>query len=172
MTKILFVCLGNICRSPLAKAVFIQKVKRAGLEDKIFADSAGTSGFHEGDMADPRTIQIAKINNTPFEHTARQVSVDDFHKFDLILAMDESNLANLLRLRPENSGAQVHLMRSWDDNKTGIEVPDPYYSTGLVEFQRVYDILNHSCGKFLEHLKEAAAENATDSQFNVEEKIK
>jgi len=131
----------------------MQKIKETGLDNSFFGDSAGTSGWHTGDEADPRTIQIAKANNTPFEHIARQVSEDDFYKFDYILAMDKSNYANLKTIEPSDGCAKLYLMRSWDDVNSDIEVPDPYYSTGLIEFQRIYDILNHSCGKLLEYIK-------------------
>ena len=102
--KILFVCLGNICRSPLAEAVFKHQISKKGLENHFFADSAGTANYHVGHSPDPRTIRNALKNGVSIDHRGRQFSAADFEKFDLILAMDASNFDNIMRV----SGAHVH----------------------------------------------------------------
>src|SRR6188768_3287743 len=96
--KILFVCLGNICRSPLAEAIFKHKIKQKGWEQWVEADSCGTANYHIGDSPDPRTLANAKKNGVVIDHCGRQLSEEDLGDFDYILAMDNSNLNNILRL--------------------------------------------------------------------------
>ncbi len=152
MTKVLFVCLGNICRSPLAEAIFRHKVAALGLGKQIKADSCGTSDYHIGELADHRTRANAKKNGVNIEHRGRQLQSADLEAYDLILAMDKSNYQNILRL----SGAQkhvhkVHLMRSFDP-LPGDDVPDPYYS-GEEGFQVVFEMLNRSVDGLIERLR-------------------
>lgn len=149
---ILFVCLGNICRSPLAEAIFKHKIKQKGWERWVEADSCGTANYHIGDSLDPRTLANAKKNGVVIDHCGRQLSEEDFDRFDYILAMDKSNLQNILRLpRSEQFSHKVKLMRSFDPAGVG-EVPDPYYG-GEKAFQEVFDILDRTMDKFLDHLE-------------------
>jgi protein-tyrosine phosphatase len=149
--KVLFVCLGNICRSPLAEAIFKHKVKSKGLDNIIEADSCGTSNYHIGGSPDPRTIANAVLNNIAIDHCGRQLHQQDLETFDFILAMDASNHRNILAL-PGSKGYRnkVKMMRDFDPMGSG-DVPDPYYG-GEKGFQDVFDILNRSLDKFLDHI--------------------
>lgn len=147
--RVLFVCLGNICRSPTAEGVF-----RAMLspEDNIGVDSAGTGAWHVGNPPDGRAIEeAARRGNDISGLRARQVSAADFHDFDLILAMDRSNLADLERLRPADSRADVRLFLSYGP---GGEVPDPYYEGG---FDRAYDLIEQASRGLLSALRDRNA---------------
>lgn len=154
MIKIIFVCLGNICRSPLAEAIFKDLVRKEGLENVVMCDSAGTSNYHIGSPPDPRTIQNAKKNQIKIEHLARQFSVDDFQAYNYILAMDTSNKKNILNLlnKETRDETKVMLMRKFEpEDADTIDVPDPYYSDGD-GFQHVHDILQRTCKKFLDFI--------------------
>jgi protein-tyrosine phosphatase len=156
MLKVLFVCLGNICRSPLAEAIFKHKLKERKLEDFIFADSCGTANYHVGDTPDPRTIANALKNGVVIDHCGRQLSAQDINDFDYILAMDNSNYRNILKIiETGNDDTKVRLMREYDPLEKG-EVPDPYYG-GEKGFQDVFDILNRTIDAFLDHLEKKNA---------------
>lgn len=150
--KVLFVCLGNICRSPLAEGIMKRKIESAGLADQITIDSCGTSNYHIGDKPDVRTRSNAKMNGVELSHLGRQLTVNDLEEFDYILAMDRSNYQNILRLRnAEQYSPKIKLMREFDP-EPGDDVPDPYYG-GEQGFQDVFDILNRSVDGFITHLK-------------------
>jgi protein-tyrosine phosphatase len=141
MIRILFVCLGNICRSPLAEAIFVHQLTLLGKQGLCCADSCGTSNYHIGSPPDPRTMANALKNGVLIEHKARQFCVDDFDTYDLILAMDKSNVQNILKLSSKpNHAAKVALLRRYNENKPDAEVPDPYYGDES-DFQEVFDIL-------------------------------
>ena len=148
--KVLFVCLGNICRSPLAEAIFKHKVKQKNLEHLFEMDSCGTGNYHIGDIPDARTFAIASKYGIKVEHIVRQLCVDDLETYDYILAMDKNNFQNILRLSDSTTHKQkVLMMREFDSMGKGKEVPDPYYGSER-EFQEVFDILDRSIDGFLE----------------------
>ena len=155
--SILFVCLGNICRSPLAEAVFSALAARRGLADRFLADSAGTASYHEGDPPDPRSVEVAESRGVRMAGRARQVSPGDLERFDYVVAMDRSNARSLERLRRERAGgdgAQIVLMRDYDPEPGDPDVPDPYYGA-RAGFERVYEILERSCNCMLDALTAA-----------------
>ena len=154
MVTVLFVCLGNICRSPLAEGVFKSAVKSRGLSDKIQCDSAGTSSWHIGEMPDPRSIEIAKDNGIVLDHFGAQVDGDDFSKFDYIIAMDENNRQDLELIQKRHGGKAVIVkMMDFDNSRSGSNVPDPYYG-GHDGFERVFIMLKESCNNFIDYLVE------------------
>lgn len=151
MRSVLFVCLGNICRSPLAEGVFRhQLAQRSGLE--IEFDSAGTAAYHQGEPPDERMRDVAQRHGVSLEgQRARRVVDEDFDRFDLILAMDAENLRNLRRRAPGGNRERIRLFREFDPKGTG-DVPDPYYG-GPDGFEEVFDIADRSCAKLLDHLQ-------------------
>jgi len=151
MKRILFVCLGNICRSPTAEAVFSARLARAGLDIQV--DSAGTIPHHEGKVPDPRAIHHARIHGIDLgSQRAREVTEDDFHRFDRIFAMDRSNLAELERRRPDEARARVELVMSLAPDYGIDEVPDPYYG-GDEGFRRVLDMLDAAAERLIAELR-------------------
>lgn len=156
MIKVLFVCLGNICRSPMAEGIFNAKVKSLGLDQHLQSDSAGTSDYHIGELPDERTLSCAKRKGIAILHRGRQVHHTDFRDFSYIVAMDEHNLKNLNQLKEKTAFAtkEVYLMRNFVAGSTGLPVPDPYYG-GEKEFEEVYAILDEAMDGFLDHLKKA-----------------
>jgi protein-tyrosine phosphatase len=153
-TSILFVCLGNICRSPLAEGVFRHLVRERGLDSSYEIDSAGTGGWHAGDPPDVRSADVARRNGVTLEGVARQVSPTDFQRFDWIIAMDRENLSALESLRRRNGGgARLQLMRDFDPEPEDGEVPDPYYG-GPDGFDHVYRMVRRSAEAMLERLEE------------------
>ncbi len=147
MIKVLFVCLGNICRSPLAEAIFNHKTRKYGLDGFFEADSCGTANYHIGDSPDHRTIKNASKNGVEINHVGRQLHPSDLEKFDLILAMDQNNLSNILKLgNADNFKNKIRLMREYD-SVLG-DVPDPYYGTEK-DFQEVFEILDRSIERLI-----------------------
>lgn len=151
--RILFVCLGNICRSPTAAAVMNDLVRKEGLEDEIEIDSAGTGDWHAGQPADRRAQAELKRRGVDLEHTARQVKHWDFDEFDLIIAMDRDNYDDLRELAPTREAEKkVHLLRSFDPKADDDEVPDPWYG-GADEFGDVFDMIDAACHGLLDYVK-------------------
>ena len=149
--RVMFVCLGNICRSPLAHGLFRNLVEEAGLADRFEIESSGTGAWHVGEQPDARMQQTARRNGVPLDDLrARQVCAEDFHRFDRILAMDRANLADLRRLAPARGGAELSLMLS-HGSRGGGEVPDPYYG-GAEGFEHVLDLLEDACAGLLDRL--------------------
>jgi len=143
--KILFVCLGNICRSPSAEAVMIKVVEDAGLEKQIAIDSAGTAAYHEGEKADSRMRTHASRRGYNLESISRPVRLDDFYDFDLIIGMDDRNIADLRRMAPDTeSMSKIHPMIEFLQHQVIDHVPDPYYG-GASGFEQVLDILEDAC---------------------------
>ncbi|WNF45346.1 low molecular weight protein-tyrosine-phosphatase [Pseudomonas sp. SG20056] len=150
--RVLFVCLGNICRSPTAEGVLRHKLREAGLERRVEVDSAGTGDWHVGKAADLRTRQAAQQRGYDLSALrGRQVKAADFHSFDLILAMDNSNLHDLQQLRPGNDAAELDLfLRRYQLERD--EVPDPYYG-GEAGFAQVLDLIEQACDALVIELK-------------------
>jgi protein-tyrosine phosphatase len=152
--KVLFVCLGNICRSPLAEAIFKKKLQKSGLTSSFEVDSCGTSNYHIGDPPDSRTLANAKKNGVSINHLGQQLSEADLEYHDFILAMDQRNQLNILRLRNgAKHASKVKLMRDFDPEFPGSDVPDPYYG-GEKGFQDVFEILDRATENFLKYLQE------------------
>lgn len=127
--SVAFVCLGNICRSPMAEAVFKHVVKEKGLQDKFKRiESFGTAGYHVGESPDSRSASTCRKNGVPISHSAQQIKSKHFKEFDYIICMDESNLRNLKKIQPKEPKAQLSLFGKWNtDNKFQDIVDDPYY---------------------------------------------
>jgi protein-tyrosine phosphatase len=150
--RVLFVCLGNICRSPTAEGVFRHRLREAGLEARVEVDSAGTGDWHVGKAPDLRTRQAALRRGYDLSALrARQVAGDDFRRFDLILAMDGSNLQHLQRMRPSADAAELDLfLRRYQLALD--EVPDPYYG-GEDGFEQVLDLIELASDALLAEIK-------------------
>ncbi|MFK0385936.1 low molecular weight protein-tyrosine-phosphatase [Agrobacterium sp. NPDC090273] len=151
-TSVLFVCMGNICRSPLAEGILVHQAFVQGVMDRLLVDSAGTGGWHAGDPPDPRSIAIAKKHDIDISgQHARQVKQADFATFDLVLALDENNLSKLLQICPEAQKHKVHLFLGFASGRHE-SVPDPYYG-GEDGFLNVYNMLLTGCSSLLEKLE-------------------
>ena len=152
--RIIFVCQGNIIRSPLAENMFSHLARERGVEEKYQLDSAGTSAYHVGEPPDYRMRQVAK--NKGFEYTgrAKQFWAADFDQFDLVIAMDKANQSYLERKAlSEEQSSKIHLMREYDpEGKPDLDVPDPYYG-GLDGFEVTFEIVKRSCQGLLEALE-------------------
>lgn len=154
---ILMICMGNICRSPTAEGVFRQRLREAGLEQAVHLDSAGTHGYHIGKSPDPRARQAALGRGYDLSDlVGRQVDARDFDEFDLILAMDQDNLANLKRICPAGQSHKLRLFLSFSSRYAGQEVPDPYYG-GPQGFERVLDMIEDAAAGLLEEIRRRQA---------------
>jgi protein-tyrosine phosphatase len=151
-TRLLFVCLGNICRSPLAESVFRHLAREHGVEDEFHIDSAGTSGYHAGSSPDRRSVATARGRGVEVIGRSRQLTEADLHEFDLVVVMDAENLAEVNALHAAvGAAARVHRLREWDPEPDDYDVPDPYFG-GPHGFERVHDLVHRSCEALLGHL--------------------
>jgi protein-tyrosine phosphatase len=152
MIRVLFVCTGNICRSSTAEGVFRHMVDAAGLRH-IETESAGTHGYHVGDPPDPRTIEAAAARGFDLSaQRARRVTAEDFHRFDLILAMDRGHLASLEAMRPKDACAEVKLFLDYDPAAKSKDVPDPYYGS-REGFETVLDLVEQTSRGLFERVR-------------------
>lgn len=154
MIKVLFVCLGNICRSPMAEGVFRQMVKDAGLGDEILVDSAGTAGYHVGEPAHRGTRDVLAKHDIPYSGSARKFVVNDLSDFDYVLAMDKSNYENIQKETTDETEANVRMFLSYANDAgmtTTEEVPDPYYNDN---FDEVYELVRQGSQALLDHIRE------------------
>ena len=154
MVKVLFVCMGNICRSPTAEGVFRHKVSEAGLEDQVHIDSAGTIAYHEGHPPDPRAQKAALKRGIDLSsQRARRVSGEDFEEFDLVIAMDSDNHYELEMICPPGYEDRLHMFLKFAQNTRETEVPEPYYG-GSGGFETVLDMIEDAAEGLLQHLQE------------------
>jgi protein-tyrosine phosphatase len=154
--RILFVCMGNICRSPTAEGVMRWLIDEAGLADRVHVESAGTGAWHIGNPPDERATLAARRRGVTLEGAARQVRPSDFRDFDLLIAMDRANLRELLAIAPDEEAAEkVRLLREFDPAASGdLDVPDPYYGGGR-GFETVLDMVEAACRGLLDELRAA-----------------
>ena len=152
MIRVVFVCTGNICRSPSAEAVLVQRLHEAGLSDQVVVGSAGLGGWHVGKDADPRALAALRRRGYDLAHSARQLRTTWKDDYDLFVALDSGHLMELRSLLP---GVDVRLLRDWDPHGSG-NVPDPYYDGDEV-FEEVLDIIERSCDGLLAELRQRLA---------------
>lgn len=151
-TRVLFVCLGNICRSPLAESVFRHLAGERGVDSLFEVDSAGTSGYHAGSPPDRRSAAAARVRGVEVTGSSRPLAPADVRRFDYVVVMDAENLAEVEALYRASGGtARVHRLREWDPQPDSPDVPDPYYG-GPRGFEDVHDIVERSCAALLDHL--------------------
>lgn len=151
--KLVFVCLGNICRSPTAEGIFLHKVKEEGLENYFYIDSAGTAAYHVGESANSKSQATANKHGIHLPSKARKFEYADLEEFDLILAMDSENFSNIKSLdRQSRFEDKIKIMRDFDPEPGNGEVPDPYYG-GMQGFENVFRVLERSNEALLQELK-------------------
>jgi low molecular weight protein-tyrosine phosphatase len=150
--RVLFVCLGNICRSPLAEALFRHEVAKRGLADRFEIDSAGTSGYHRDAPPDPRSTEVARRRGVQLTGRSRRVTAEDLRRFDYVVAMDAENLEALQAMKEAAGGsAEVFRLREREPGAASLDVPDPYYG-GPRGFEDVHDIVERACAALLDHI--------------------
>jgi protein-tyrosine phosphatase len=151
--KVLFVCMGNICRSPTAEGVFTKIVEEAGVEGSFTIDSAGTHAYHIGEQPDPRSQAAARERGIELKHLkARKVAVEDFEQYDYVLAMDSDNVSSLMQICPEDYKDKVKYFLDYAPELSVKSVPDPYYG-GRFGFERVLDLVTAAAQGFLSTMR-------------------
>lgn len=149
---VLFVCLGNICRSPMAQGVFQRQVNDAGLKDKVFVDSCGTAAFNVGKPPDPRAVAAATEKGVDIsQQVARQIDDDDYKRFDFIIAMDRNNLSNVIAWAPPNYKGEMKLLLDYTPKHKQGQVADPYYSEEGT-FAAVLEEIHSATAYLLNHI--------------------
>ncbi|XP_015590822.1 low molecular weight phosphotyrosine protein phosphatase [Cephus cinctus] len=152
--RVLMICLGNICRSPIAEAVFSNLIQEKGLNDLWYVESAALIGYHTGKNPDHRAMTTLREKGiTNYSHKARPIKKDDFEKFDWIFGMDNDNISELNRLKPQNCSAKIELLGQYDPNGE-IIIRDPYYDSGKAGFEKVHEQCVRSIEAFLEKYKD------------------
>ena len=159
-TRVLFVCMGNICRSPIAEKVLEARVRAAGLENVVHVESAGTAGWHVGKAADRRSQDALQRAGYEFGHTAQQFTTHDFDRFDLVLGMDYDNVRDLRGMAPDSLQAgKVRIFRSFDpalmhlpEDDPALETPDPYYGTDA-DFDAVVAMVEPAADGIIDHVR-------------------
>lgn len=141
LITVLFVCTGNICRSPTAEGVFRDRVMKAGWQDRFLIDSAGTGGWHIGNGPDPRSVATALARGVDIAPLrARQLQIGDYDKFQHLIALDETHFDHMMKLKPQASGAQISLLMNYEPAGEWRDVPDPYYG-GQKDFDLAYELI-------------------------------
>jgi protein-tyrosine phosphatase len=149
--RVVFVCLGNICRSPMAKGLFQSKLQERGLGASFYVESAATSSYHVGDRPDPGSIRVARNVGIDISgDRSQQMTRSDMSRFDYVIAMDRSNYRNLVDLDPQEE-QKIHLLRSFESDAEDLNVPDPW-GGGNRGFEIMYDIIDRAVDGFLDHL--------------------
>lgn len=151
MYKILFVCLGNICRSPMAEAIMNDKIKKHNLESQVWSWSKAVSSYESGNPPHPGAIAELAKHGLTIDHHSNQIKSKDFAEFDLIIGMDNQNIQSLKRIAPKDDVNKIKLMMSFDKSTPNLEVPDPWYDHN---FERTYEMLDHSTDLLFEELLE------------------
>ncbi|MDQ8201725.1 low molecular weight protein-tyrosine-phosphatase [Pelagicoccus sp. SDUM812003] len=154
ISSILFVCMGNICRSPAGENVMRKLLQDAGLQDQVECDSAGTIGYHTGNSPDARMSAAGRKRGLPMTGRARQVVAEDLDRFDLVLAMDNDNYADLMQLATDENRAKVKRFCDFCIEYSDTQVPDPYYG-GAQGFEHVLDLLEDGCQQILEAVQDS-----------------
>jgi len=150
--KILFVCMGNICRSPTAQGLFQQMIREQGLDKRILVDSAGTHSYHIGNPPDSRSQAVARRRGIDLSKLrSRRLVRDDFIKFDYLLGMDSDNIADMHAIRPDEASAQLQLMLEYSKRYSQRDIPDPYF--GNDGFEMVFDMIDDASRGLLEHIR-------------------
>jgi protein-tyrosine phosphatase len=152
--SVCFVCLGNICRSPMAEGIMTKLVSEAGLRGRIRIDSVGTGAWHKGERADKRARDLASLHGYELLSVCRQITANDFVNHDLLIAMDQQNVRDLIEVAPDAKGKlKVKLLRDFDPRSPkGSEVPDPYYG-GAEDFRKAFELIESACKGLLDHLR-------------------